>query len=135
MYTLSLAYFNKLQQKLPATVKLSVSLAVVLRHVTVVSSLMIVLDAVTCRVEVMLALVKVPLVLTLMREAINGSRSKLRGRLLDAKKEAVRVMSGLRHSKENDPNTRQVKVTSSPGHVNLPCLLEVSSTLSAMRER
>ena len=134
MYTLSLAYLN-IQQKLPATVKLSVSLAAVLRHITAVSSLMIVLDAVTCRVEVMLALVKVPLVLTLMREAVNGPRSKLRGMLLDAKKEAVRVISGLRHSRENDPNTRQVKVTWSPGHVNLPCLLEVSSTLSAMRER
>ena len=105
MYTLSNAYLNKLQQKSPATVKLSVLLAVVLRHITVVSSLMIVRDAVTCRVEVMLALVKVPLVVTLMREAVNGPRSKLRGMLLDAKKEAVRVISGLRHSKENDPNT------------------------------
>ena len=64
--------------------KLSVSLAVVLRHITAVASLMIILDAVTCRVEVMLALVKVPLVLTLMREAVNGPRSKLRGKLLDA---------------------------------------------------
>ena len=105
MYTLSLAYLNKLQQKSPATVKLSVSLAVVLRHITVVASLMIILDAVTCRVEVMLAFTKVPLVVTLMREAVNGPRSKLREMLLDAKKEAVRVMSGLRHSKENDPNT------------------------------
>ena len=105
MYTLSLAYLNKLQQKSPAIVKLSVLLVVVLRHITVFSSLMIILDAVTCSVEVMLALVKVPLVLTLMREAVNGLRSKLRGMLLDAKKEAVRVMSGLRHSKENDPNT------------------------------
>ena len=85
--------------------KLSVSLAVVLRHITAVASLMIILDAVTCRVEVMLALVKVPLVLTLMREAVNGPRSKLRGKLLDAIKEAVRVMSGLCHSRENDPNT------------------------------
>ena len=96
---------------------------------------MIILDAVTCRVEVMLAFTKVPLVVTLMREAVNGPRSKLREMLLDAKKEAVRVMSGLRHSRENDPNTRQVNVTWSPGHVNLPCLLEVSSTLSATRER
>ena len=85
--------------------KLSVLLAVVLRHITVVSSLMIVLDAVTCRVEMMLALVRVSLVLTLVRETVNGPLSKLRERLLDAKKEAVRVMSGLRHSRENDPNT------------------------------
>ena len=114
--------------------KLSVSLAVVLRHITVVSSLMVILDAVTCRVDVMLALVKVPLVLTLMREAVNGPRSKLRGKLLDAKKEAVRVMSGLRHSRENDPNTRQVNVTWSPGHVNCLSLFDVSSTLSALRK-
>ena len=135
MYTLSNAYLNKLQQKSPAIVKLSVSLAVVLRHITVVSSLMIILDAVTCRVDVMLAFTKVPLVLILMREAVNGPRSKLCEKILDAMKEAVRVMSGLRHSKENDPNTRQVKVTRSPGHVNCLSLFEVSSTLSAMRER
>ena len=116
--------------------KLSVSLAVVLRHITVVASFIIILDVVTCRVEVKLALVKaLPLILILMREALNGLRSTLRGKLLDEMKEVLRVMSGLRHSRENDPNTRQVKVTRSPGHVNCLCLLEVSSTFSTMRER
>ena len=43
-------------------------------------------------------------------------------------------MRGLCHSSEADPNTSQVKVTRSPGHVNHPCLLEVSSTLSAKRK-
>ena len=57
--------------------KLSVLLAVVLRHITVVSSLMIILDAVTCRVEVMLASTKVPLLS--MREAVKGIRSKVSG--------------------------------------------------------
>ena len=75
MNKLSLRYLNKLQQKSLATVKLSVSLAVVLRHITAVASLMIILNAVTCRVEVMLAFTKVPLMLTLMREAVNGPLS------------------------------------------------------------
>ena len=48
--------------------------------------------------------------------------------------EAACGMRGLRHSSEADPNTSQVKVTWSPGHVNRPCLLEISSTLSAMRK-
>ena len=69
--------------------KLSVLLAVVLRHITVVASLMIILDAVTCRVEVKLAFKKVPLVLTLMREAVNGLRFMLRGKLLVAMKEVL----------------------------------------------
>ena len=83
-------YTIQVIQYLPATVKLSVSLAVVLRHITVVASLMIILDAVTCRVEVKLALVKVlPLILILMREALNGLRSTLRGKLLVARKEVL----------------------------------------------
>ena len=58
---------------IPATVKLSVSLSeVALRHVTVVSVLVIVLDAFTCRVEVKLAFRGVPL--TLRREVVNGPR-------------------------------------------------------------
>ena len=57
--------------------KLSVLLAVVLRHMTVVASLMIILDAVTCRVEVKLAFRGVPL--TLMRETVNGPRVKVLG--------------------------------------------------------
>ena len=48
--------------------------------------------------------------------------------------EAACGMRGLRHSSEADPNTSQVKFTRSPGHVNHPCLLEVSSTLSAKRK-
>ena len=63
---------------LPATVKLSVLLSIVLlRHITVVASLMIILDAVTCRVEVKLAFRGVPL--TLIREAVNGPRFKVSG--------------------------------------------------------
>ena len=60
-----------------ATVKLSVLLAVVLRHITVVASLMNILDAVTRRVEVKLAFRGVPL--TLMRETVNGPRIKVAG--------------------------------------------------------
>ena len=48
--------------------------------------------------------------------------------------EAACGMRGLRHSSEADPNTSQVNVTRSPGHVNHPCLLEASSTLSAKRK-
>ena len=44
-------------------------------------------------------------------------------------------MSGLRHSRELDPNTRQVNVTWSPGHVNCLSLFEVSSTLSIVEYR
>ena len=43
-------------------------------------------------------------------------------------------MSGLRHSRADDLNTRQVNVTWSPGHVNRPALLEVSSIFSACSE-
>ena len=57
--------------------KLSVLLAAPLRHVTVVASLMIILDALTCRVEVKLAFRVLPL--TLIREAINGSRLNTSG--------------------------------------------------------
>ena len=48
--------------------------------------------------------------------------------------EAACGTSGLRHSSEADPNTSQVNVTRSPGHVNRPSLLEVSFTLPAMRK-
>ena len=112
--------------------KLSVLLAVVLRHITVVSSLMIILDAVTCRVEVKLEFRGVPV--TLIREIVSGSRFKICGGVSIAMYEVIWVMSGLRHSRELDPNTRQVNVTWSPGHVNCPALLEVSSTLSTMRK-
>lgn len=55
--------------------KLSVSFSeVLLRHVTVVASPIIILDALTCRVEVKLEFREVPL--TLMRVAINGPRGK-----------------------------------------------------------
>ena len=58
---------------IPATVKLSVSLSeAALRHITVDSVLVIVLDAVTCRVEVKLEFRGVPL--TLRREVVNGPR-------------------------------------------------------------
>ena len=63
--------------QLPATVKLSVLLAVKLRHIIVVESLMNILDAVTCRVEVKLEFRGVPL--TLMSVAVNGPRFKVPG--------------------------------------------------------
>ena len=63
--------------QLPATVKLSVLLAVKLRHITVVESLMNILDAITCRVEVKLEFRGVPL--TLMSVAVNGPRFKVPG--------------------------------------------------------
>ena len=62
---------------LPATVKLSVLLAIPLMHITVVSFLKNILDAVTCRVEAKLIFGKVPLIL--MREAVNGPRFKILG--------------------------------------------------------
>ena len=72
--------------------KLSVSLSrVPLRQVTVVSVLVIVLDAVTCRVEVKLAFRAVPL--TLMREKVNGPRFKIPGGISRALYEVGRVMS------------------------------------------
>ena len=62
----------------PPTVKLSVTfLSVPLRHVTVVSFLLIILDTVTWSVEVKLACRLVPL--TLIRVAVNGSRFKMFG--------------------------------------------------------
>ena len=83
-------------------VKLSVLLAVVLRHITVVSSLMIILDVVTCRVEVKLELRGEPFLST--REAVKGFRSK--SSTLEPVVYVVgSVMSGLRHSREIDPNT------------------------------
>jgi len=113
----------------PATVKLSVSLsAVPLRQVTVVSVLVIVLDAVTRSVEVKLAFRVVPL--TLMREIVSGPRFKILGGVSVAKYEVVWVKSGLRHSRELDRNTRQVNITRSSGHVNCLVLVDVSSTLS-----
>ena len=114
-----------------ATVKLSVLLAVLLRHITVVSFLMNILDAVTRRVEVKLAFRGVPL--TLMRETVSGSRFKIIGGVSSAAYEVNWVMSGLRHSRADDLNTWQVNVTWSPGHVNCLVLSEVSSTLSAVR--
>ena len=97
-------YTIQVIQYLPATVKLSVLLAVVLRHITVVSFLMNILDAVTCRVEVKLEFRGLPLLS--IREAVKGIRSK------SSKLELVvyavgKVMSGLRHSREIDPNTLQ----------------------------
>ena len=71
---------------LPATVKLSASLSrVPLRHITVV--LVIVLDAVTRRVEVKLEFRGVPL--TLMREMVSGPRGKILGGISVAKYEVV----------------------------------------------
>ena len=75
-------------EHVPVTVKLSVSLSKVpLRHITVVASLMIVLDAVTWRVEVKLAFRGVPL--TLMREILSGPRVKILGGTSVAKYEVV----------------------------------------------
>ena len=116
-----------LYSNLPAIVKLSVLLAAVLRHITVVSLLMIILDAVTCKVEVKLEFRGLPLLS--ISEAVKGLRSK------SSELELVvyvicSVMSGLRHSRIIDPNTRQVNVTRSPGHVNCLSLFEVSSTFS-----
>ena len=76
----------------PAIIKLSVLLAIVLRHITVVSSLIIILDAVTCSVEVKL------LPLILMRVAVNGPRSKIPGGVAPNTYAVGRLMSGLRHS-------------------------------------
>ena len=117
---------------IPAVVKLSTSFSeVLLRHITVVSFSINILDAVTCSVEVKLALKLLPL--TLMRVAVNGSRLKTSGGVSIAKYEVGWVMSGLRHSRELDSNTRQVNVTRSPGHANWLVLLEFSCTLPTMR--
>ena len=113
---------------LPATVKLSVLLAVVLRHITVVASLCIVLDTFTCSVEVKLAFRGVPL--TLMRETVSGSQFKIIGGVVSVTYEVVWVMSGQHHCRELDPSTRQVNITRSPGHVNcFLCLRSVPHSL------
>ena len=113
---------------MPAAVKLSVSLSrVLLRHITV-AFFMNILDAFTCRVEVKLKFRDEPL--TLMREAVKGPRLKVAGGVSLAVYTSCSVMSGLRHSRELDPNTSQVNTTWSPGHVNCLVLLDVSSTLS-----
>ena len=67
--------------------KLSVLLAVVLRHITSVKALCIVLDEVTCRVEVKLAFRGVPL--TLMREILSGSRFKIIGGVASASYDVI----------------------------------------------
>ena len=113
---------------LPATVKLSVLLAVVLRHITVVLSLMKTLDAVTCRVEVKFAFRGVFVPLTLVRVAVNGARGKITESVELTVYLISSLMSGLCHSRELDPNTRHVNVTRSRGHVYGLVLLEVSST-------
>ena len=72
----------------PPTVKLSVAfLSVPLRHVTVVSFLLIILDTVTWSVEVKLACRLVPL--TLMRVAVSGPRGKVFGGVSIAAYEVV----------------------------------------------
>ena len=114
---------------LPATVKFSILLSIVLlRHITVVSFLMNILDAVTCSVEVKLAFRGVPL--TLMRETVSGSRFKIIGGVASVTYEVVWVMSGQHHCRELDPSTRQVNITRSPGHVNcFLCLRSVPRSL------
>lgn len=73
---------------IPPTVKLSVTFSSVpLRHVTVVSFLLIILDTVTCRVEVKFACRLVPL--TLMRVAVSGPRGKVFGGVSIAANEVV----------------------------------------------
>ena len=68
----------------PATMKLSVTFfRVPLRHITVDESLMIILDAVTCRVEVKLAFRGIPL--TLMREILSRPRFRILGGISVAK--------------------------------------------------
>ena len=72
----------------PATVKLSVAFSSVpLKHITVVSFLLIVLDTVTWSVEVKFACRLVPL--TLMRVAVNGPRGKVFGGVSIAAYEVV----------------------------------------------
>ena len=113
--------------------KLSVLLSeALLRHITVLSFLMNILDAVTCRVEVKLEFRGEPLIS--MRVAVNGPRIKVCSGVSIDMYVAIRVISELRHSRTDDPNTRQVNITLSPGHVNCLSLLEVSSTLSTMRK-
>ena len=90
---------------LPAIVKLSVLLAVVLRHITVVAALMNILDAFTCRVEVKLAFRGVFIPLTLVRVAVNGPRFKITEGVELTVYLIPSLMSGLCHSRELDPNT------------------------------
>ena len=81
---------------------MSVLLAVVLRHITVVSFLMIILDTVTCRVEVKLEFR--PALLISMRVAVNEPRLKVAGGV-SVGRNGIVVKSGLLHSRELDPNT------------------------------
>ena len=119
----------------PATVKLSVSLSeAALTHITVVSFLMIVLEAVTRRVEVKLEFRGVFTPLTLRREMVNVPRLKGIGGVSPAVYKVCWVKSGLRHSSTRDPITRQVNVTCSPGHVNCLVLVELSSTMPTDRK-
>ena len=70
----------------PAVMKLSVTFfRVPLRHITVEESLMIILDAVTWRVEVKLAFRGIPL--TLMREILSRPRFRILGGISVAKYE------------------------------------------------
>ena len=110
--------------------KLSVLLALLLRHITVVSFLKNILDAVTCRVEVKLAFRGVFMPLTLVRVALNGPRFKITEGIELAVYLISSVMSRLCHSRELDPNTRQVNITWSPGHVNCLVFVDVSSTFT-----
>ena len=110
--------------------KLSVLFRLLLRHITVDESLIIILDVVTCRVEVKLAFRVTPL--TSMREILSGPRFKILGGVSVAKYEVGWVISGLRHSRANEPYTRQVNVTCCPGQVKRSVLFEVSSTLPTM---
>ena len=73
---------------IPATVKLPVTFtSVPLKHITVVSFLLIILDTVTWSVEVKLACRLVPL--TLMRVAVSGPRFKMFGGVSIAAYEVV----------------------------------------------
>ena len=65
--------------------KLSVLFRLLLRHITVDESLIIILDVVTCRVEVKLAFRVTPL--TSMREILSGPRFKILGGVSVAKYE------------------------------------------------
>ena len=99
-----------------------------LRHITVVAFLINVSDAVTCRVEVKLEFRLLPLLS--IREAVNEGRFKVIGGVVLAANKIGRLSNGLRHSRTDDPNTRHVNTTWSPGHVNRLSLFEVSSTFS-----
>ena len=66
--------------------------------------------------------------------AVNEPRLKVAGGI-SVGRNGIVVKSGLCHSRELDPNTRQVNVTWSSGHVNCLSLFEVSSTFSSDREQ